>query len=150
MLTHPHFVAAARSAEQWLPHVVVPPSALAGFLQEQRARGYTICAVEQTAHSVSLEKFEFPPRVVLVLGAEGTGCPAHVLALADVCIEIPQHGLVRSLNVASTGSIVMFEFARQRQGRGRQRCGGGARGAPQPLRPRCAGGLPAARGGAVP
>jgi tRNA G18 (ribose-2'-O)-methylase SpoU len=49
---------------------------------------------------------------VLLLGAEGTGVPASLLAEVDQCVEIPQRGLLRSLNVHVSAAIAMWEHAR--------------------------------------
>ena len=32
----------------------------------------------------------------------------------DVCVEVPQDGVIRSMNVHVTGAIFMWEYARQR------------------------------------
>ena len=70
--------------------------------------------MEQTSDSVSLERFQFPRNVVLVLGGESQGIPAHILQIVDECVEIPQFGLTRSLNVHVSGSLVLWELRRQR------------------------------------
>ncbi|KAH9578778.1 tRNA/rRNA methyltransferase [Trypanosoma melophagium] len=110
---HPHFIAAARSAELWLPWEVVPARNLPTYLGSLRQEGYTLIGIEQTASSVSMACYQFPKRAVIILGAEGHGVPAQLLPLLDVCVEIPQFGLIRSLNVHVTGSIVMYEYTRQ-------------------------------------
>lgn len=110
---HPHFVAAARSAELWIPWEEVMPKDLPVYLEGLRRRGYTIVGIEQTANSVSMEAFAFPERCAVVLGAEGQGVPAPLIPLLDVCVEIPQYGLIRSLNVHVTGAVAMYEYTRQ-------------------------------------
>ena len=52
-------------------------------------------------------------KTVLLLGAEGTGVPAPLLGEVDACLEIPQVGLLRSLNVHVSASLVMWEYCRQ-------------------------------------
>lgn len=64
--------------------------------------------------SVSLEKFTFPERCVLVLGREKEGIPTELLQIIDVCVEIPQLGIIRSLNVHVSASIMLFDYTRQR------------------------------------
>eukprot|EP00742_Colponemidia_sp_Colp-10_P015305 GILJ01017457.1.p1 GENE.GILJ01017457.1~~GILJ01017457.1.p1 ORF type:complete len:813 (+),score=136.00 GILJ01017457.1:727-3165(+) len=110
---HPHFVAAARSAELWVPWEEVAPRDLTKYLQEMKLEGFTIVGVEQTADSQSMADFKFPTRAVVVLGSEGKGIPAEVLPYLDVCVEIPQFGLIRSLNVHVTGAIAMYEYSVQ-------------------------------------
>ncbi len=76
--------------------------------------GYTLVGLEQTADSVSLPVYEWPERAVLVLGREREGMPAEILQLLDCTVEIPQLGLIRSLNVHVSGAISMYEYTRQR------------------------------------
>jgi tRNA G18 (ribose-2'-O)-methylase SpoU len=52
-------------------------------------------------------------RCVLVLGKEKEGMPPEVLQALDHAIEIPQLGLIRSLNVHVSGALAMYEYARQ-------------------------------------
>jgi tRNA guanosine-2'-O-methyltransferase len=51
---------------------------------------------------------------VLVLGREKEGIPADVLAVLHHTVEIPQLGLIRSLNVHVSGAISAYEYTRQR------------------------------------
>lgn len=46
---------------------------LLSFLEEKRKEGYEVIAVEQSSSSVSLEKFEFPKKSLLLLGSEQEG-----------------------------------------------------------------------------
>jgi len=55
------------------------------------------------------------PRCVLLLGEEQRGIPADFIHLLDECVEIPQLGIVRSLNVHVSASICIWEYTRQRQ-----------------------------------
>jgi tRNA guanosine-2'-O-methyltransferase len=69
--------------------------------------------VEQTADSTPLPSFVFPRRACLVLGREKEGLPPELLALMDACVEIPQFGVVRSLNVHVSAAVTIYEFTRQ-------------------------------------
>lgn len=44
---------------------------------------------------------------------EKEGIPADLLPFLDVCVEIPQEGVVRSLNVHVTGALFVWEYMRQ-------------------------------------
>ena len=57
----------------------VPPTELGDWLRAQRGAGYTLVGLEQTMRSVSLEKFAFPAKTVLVLGEEKRGIPADII-----------------------------------------------------------------------
>lgn len=44
---------------------------------------------------------------------EKEGIPANILNLLDMAIEVPQFGVVRSLNVHVTASLFMWEYCKQ-------------------------------------
>jgi len=50
---------------------------------------------------------------VIVLGNEKEGIPPSLLNCLDACIEIPQVGIIRSLNVHVSGAIVLWEYRKQ-------------------------------------
>ncbi|XP_065778363.1 probable methyltransferase TARBP1 isoform X2 [Muntiacus reevesi] len=101
------------SAEQWLPLVEVKPPQLIDYLQQKKAEGYTIVGVEQTAKSLDLTQYCFPEKSLLLLGNEREGIPANLIQQLDVCVEIPQQGIVRSLNVHVSGALLIWEYIRQ-------------------------------------
>ncbi|XP_016055329.1 PREDICTED: probable methyltransferase TARBP1 isoform X3 [Miniopterus natalensis] len=101
------------SAEQWLPLVEVRPPQLTGYLQQKKAEGYTVIGVEQTARSADLTHYCFPERALLLLGNEREGIPANLIQQLDVCVEIPQQGIIRSLNVHVSGALLIWEYTRQ-------------------------------------
>mmetsp|Transcript_7583 Transcript_7583/g.14216 ORF Transcript_7583/g.14216 Transcript_7583/m.14216 type:complete len:1267 (+) Transcript_7583:4248-8048(+) len=113
-LKDPEFKGMAVTADRWLPIIEVQPCDLSAFLALHRQHGYTLVGVEQTAHSQDLDKFRFPSTTVLVLGAEKSGIPPDILAQLDWCVEIPQFGVVRSLNVHVSGSVCLWEYTKQR------------------------------------
>ena len=51
-------------------------------------------------------------KVALVLGSEKEGIPAWILKECDACIEIPQIGVTRSLNVQTAAATVLYEYTR--------------------------------------
>ncbi|KAG9344455.1 hypothetical protein JZ751_011125 [Albula glossodonta] len=108
-----HFQALSVSSELWLPLLEVKPAELADFLQVKKKEGYCIVGVEQTANSQSLVDYRFPERSVLLLGNEREGIPANLLQLLDVCVEIPQQGITRSLNVHVSAALLVWEYTRQ-------------------------------------
>ena len=93
-----------------------PPSIqdLRRFLLDQKKNGYSIIGMEQTSSSVQLSNFSFPEKVVLLLGDEKKGVPVELLDVIDYCVEIPQFGVTRSLNVHVCGSLAIWEYTRQR------------------------------------
>nr|XP_046191898.1 probable methyltransferase TARBP1 [Oncorhynchus gorbuscha] len=108
-----HFQALSVSSELWLPLLEVKPVELADFLQLKKKEGYCIVGVEQTANSQSLKDYKFPEKTLLLLGNEREGIPANLLQLLDVCVEIPQQGVIRSLNVHVSAALLVWEYTRQ-------------------------------------
>ena len=85
------------------------------LLLYKQQHGYTIIGLEQTSNSFDLTSYSFPEKVILVLGKEREGIPVELLqcCVIDQCIEIPQFGLLRSLNVHVSGAIMMWEYTKQ-------------------------------------
>ncbi|XP_055083217.1 probable methyltransferase TARBP1 [Periophthalmus magnuspinnatus] len=107
------FQALSVTSERWLPLLEVKPLELTDFLQLKKSDGYCIVGVEQTANSHSLESYHFPKKTLLLLGNEREGIPANLLQMLDVCVEIPQQGVIRSLNVHVSAALLIWEYTRQ-------------------------------------
>jgi len=107
------FTAVSVTAENWLPMIECPVHQLIDYLKKKSSEGFSIVAVEQASESVTLGEYNFPKKTVLLLGREKEGVPVDLLNIVDVCVEIPQSGLIRSLNVHVTGAMVMWEYVRQ-------------------------------------
>ena len=78
-----------------------------------KLQGYTIIGLEQTAKSVQLDEYKFPVKSLIVLGNEKEGIPVDIIQMLDVCVEIPQLGVIRSLNVHVSCAICVWEFTKQ-------------------------------------
>ncbi|XP_016961394.1 uncharacterized protein LOC108032081 [Drosophila biarmipes] len=107
------FTNLSMTAEKTLNIVEVKPETLAEFLLEKQMEGYKIVGAEQTAHSTNFVDFKFPKKSILLLGHEKHGIPADLIGFLDYAVEIPQFGLVRSLNVHVTGSLFIWEYCKQ-------------------------------------
>ena len=133
LVSHDAFKALSMGGERWIPLEQVRPSELPMYLQARRAAGWRVVALEQARGSVPLHQYagegalsdraahdagdaagegllSAPRRTVLLLGAEGTGVPAPLLSEVDDCVEIPQRGLLRSLNVHVSAAIAVYEM----------------------------------------
>lgn len=114
------FQSVCMTSDRWIPTSQVSPEDLAGYLEDARSNhAYRVVAVEQSATSVPLHEFTFPHRVILVLGNELEGVRADLLQICDACVEIPQAGVVRSLNVHAAASAVIWEYRKQRLAHGK-------------------------------
>jgi len=103
------------TAEKWLPILEVKVDALAAFLNEKKMEGWHLVGLEQTANSQSILDYAFPRKTVLLLGEEQRGIPADYIHLLDECVEIPQLGVIRSLNVHVSASICVWEYTKAHQ-----------------------------------
>lgn len=85
-------------------------------VQEAREHGRWIAALDTGPDSQSIFTTDIPLPVALVLGSEGRGVSRQVRAASDLVISIPISATVESLNVATAGSIALFELARRMHG----------------------------------
>jgi 23S rRNA (guanosine2251-2'-O)-methyltransferase len=82
-------------------------------LDELRAEGYKIYAVEQARNSIHLQQFnQQGEKVAVILGNEVTGVEQSTIEQTDGCIEIPQLGMKHSLNVSVAAGVVLWELVR--------------------------------------
>ena len=110
--------AAARVAEGAAEIVpLVPVASIDDALVALRAHAYTIAAT--TPHEgTPLYEATLPPRLLLVLGAEGEGIGAAMAASADLHLTIPGSGAIESLNVAASVAVLLGEYWRSVRVRG--------------------------------
>ncbi|KAI8621649.1 Alpha/beta knot methyltransferase [Chytriomyces sp. MP71] len=115
----PAFLVTAVTSEKWQPMMEVRDEieAVKKFLLDKKQEGYSVCGIEQATNSVSLDTFVFPPKCVLLLGREKLGIPTPLIPLMDHLVEIPQFGVIRSLNVHVSGALVLYNFSKQQKAR---------------------------------
>lgn len=101
------------TSDHWIKLTEVPPARLLRWITSMRRQGYQIVALEQSTRSVPLQRSALPKKCVMVLGNERRGCPDVVLSLCDMTCEIPQFGIIRSLNVHVSCSLFIWEWVRQ-------------------------------------
>lgn len=85
------------------------------LIESLRAAGYAIAAVEQAHGSMTLQDFT-PKRgekFAFVFGNEVMGVSEEVMALANLCLEIPQFGTKHSFNVSVSAGIVLWQFVQK-------------------------------------
>ena len=121
ILSDRSFKSVSVDSELALSVVETPASALVTRLLSLKEEGWTIVGLEQTSSSVTIgvpdtdsgPSGRLPQKSVIVMGTEATGIPAEVLLQCDVCIEIKQWGVTRSLNVQTAAACILFEWRRQ-------------------------------------
>lgn len=95
-----------------LPVVSMGLEEMTAVLRERSVR--LLAAAADGDVALSAAGLEGP--VAVVIGNEGAGVPAEVMAAADARVAIRCPGPVESLNAAIAGSILLYEAARQRAG----------------------------------
>ena len=97
-----------------VPVIACAPQDLS-FLKQRGLRLFAAIA-DDPAHapSISLAESNLAQPCALMIGNEGAGLTADLLALADQRISIPTPGPVESLNAAIAGSLLLYEASRQR------------------------------------
>ena len=80
-----------------------------------KQQGYKVLAVEQCEGSTMLQDFVRQPeeKYAVVLGNEVKGVQQQVVDMCDGCLEIPQYGTKRSLNVSVTAGIVLWHLSKK-------------------------------------
>lgn len=75
------------------------------------ASGFHLAALALRDDAVSLRQFVAPPKLALVLGAEGDGLTDEALDAADTVVQISMAHGIDSLNVAATAAVAMWALA---------------------------------------
>ncbi len=81
-------------------------------IEELKAQGVKIIAIEQAENAVMLDAFVPEPgqRYAVVFGNEVDGVEQQVVTAADIVVEIPQYGTKHSLNIAVSAGIVTWHL----------------------------------------
>ncbi|MGC6418705.1 MAG: TrmH family RNA methyltransferase [Bradymonadia bacterium] len=98
----------ARGADFAIPVTALPD--VAGLVDFARSHGYQIVAIQQSAGSVPYHQANYPPKPLFVVGSEDAGMQTALRLAADLMVEIPQYGLIDSLNVATAATVVLFHW----------------------------------------
>lgn len=86
-------------------------------LNELKGDGYEIIATALSENAESIFNANLSgKKIVLLFGNEHSGLTSRAIALSDRTLIIPMRGMVQSLNLSVTASIVMYEVLRQRIG----------------------------------
>ncbi len=95
-------------------HLVIGRTPKMGVsLEELRDSGYQVVATSPRA-DLYYHQIDFRRPTIILLGGEERGLPPHLRRAATVVVKLPMLGRVESLNVASSGSIMLYEAVRQR------------------------------------
>lgn len=78
-----------------------------------RSRGVRVIGTSQRA-TRAIADCDLAHGVAIVIGNEGSGIRAELLAICDELVTIPQFGSIESLNAAVSAGILFYEAQRQR------------------------------------
>jgi tRNA (guanosine-2'-O-)-methyltransferase len=110
----PHYRAALARGDTLprRPHVHWLHRSKLGWIEQERARGSIVVAVELAEDAVPLALVRpARQRTVILLGHEHDGVPEEAWPLVDEVVAIPMIGRGASLNVAVAGSLVLYRLA---------------------------------------
>jgi RNA methyltransferase, TrmH family len=110
-LLNPQVIRSSMGSIFALPVLAVDPDDLRGTL---RRRGVRIVTTSPHA-DLDLWDADLRGTLAIVLGAEHDGLADGWLQAADAQVRVPMSGLADSLNVATTGALLLFEALRQRR-----------------------------------
>ena len=101
----------ALGAEETVPWQ--PFAEAVSAVQELQRMNYEIASIETSVHSVDL--FDWRPSfpVCVLFGHEVDGLSPALLAMCDTHVRIPMLGRKHSLNVATSGGVVVYELLRK-------------------------------------
>lgn len=86
---------------------------LAALVAEWRASGIRVVA-SVPRDGTPMYDLDLTPPTVLLLGGEGPGLPAELVAASDARLSIPMRGGIESLNAAVAAALMLYEAQRQR------------------------------------
>ncbi|WP_328917058.1 MULTISPECIES: TrmH family RNA methyltransferase [unclassified Streptomyces] len=76
-----------------------------------RAAGFQVLALTPAEDAADLTAFTPPPRLALLLGAEGTGLTTRAQDAADTRLRIPMSHAIDSLNVAAAAAVSFYAMS---------------------------------------
>jgi 23S rRNA (guanosine2251-2'-O)-methyltransferase len=97
-------------ASEIVPYIKV--SNLARTLSQLKEAGFWVIGFAEEGQA-SLQKYTFDEKIVLVLGAEGSGMRRLTREACDILLKIPTRDSFSTLNVAQAASVVFYEYFRQ-------------------------------------
>lgn len=104
----PEISKVALGAEKWIPWEF--RAAAWELVEELRAQGFNIVALEKTESSQSIQDFKPKFPLAVIVGNEVKGVTPTTLKAADHVVHIPMVGRKESLNVSVAAGIGLFTF----------------------------------------
>lgn len=112
----PHTIRASMGSIFHTPVVRLPsPAELEEWLVRARTAIPSLQVVGAAVEGAPVGEHDLARATILVLGNEARGISERLRAQCEALVTIPMTGAADSLNVASAGSIVLYEASRQRR-----------------------------------
>ncbi|GAB4284909.1 MAG: hypothetical protein Kow0081_2410 [Candidatus Dojkabacteria bacterium] len=105
--SHPKVAKTSLSAEQNIKFTKIRSL---DDLQSKLDSGYELISIEESSNSKNFFEQEISDKVILVFGHEITGVSKELLEVSDNILHLPMLGTKRSLNVATTAGIVIYNL----------------------------------------
>lgn len=77
-------------------------------IEQLRAEGFMIAALEQAADAISLPQLTVPSHLAIIIGREVEGIETEVLKRADIILSIPMLGKKESFNVVQAAAMALY------------------------------------------
>ena len=100
------------SANKWVKFEKI--SDLKEFVSEKKRERFVFIGADLNDKTERLDGFSFPPKTILVFGAEREGLSAEIREICDKFVFIPMVGMIESYNISVAAGIFMYELFRQR------------------------------------
>ena len=81
-------------------------------IQQLKDAGFWIAGAAHDPKAVAYHKQDYKMPMVLIMGSEDKGLADLVRKNCDFLVQIPMHGTVESLNVATAAAIMIFEMVK--------------------------------------
>jgi 23S rRNA (guanosine2251-2'-O)-methyltransferase len=96
----------ALGAERSQPWEQTPD--IAALIDRLKGLGYRIAALEQTNQSLTLNTYDPPEKLAIVVGREAEGLEPEIIGMCDLALEIPMLGQKESFNVVQAAAMALY------------------------------------------
>jgi 23S rRNA (guanosine2251-2'-O)-methyltransferase len=100
----------ASGAEETVDIAVV--ANLNNAIRDLKEAGFWIAGAANDPGAVDYHKQDYKMPIALVMGSEDKGLASLIRKNCDFLLEIPMHGTVESLNVATATAVLLFEMVK--------------------------------------
>lgn len=98
-------------ATEFVPFSVL--TNLAQVINYAKKKGFWVYGASLSEGSEELYRAKVHQPTVLIMGSEHTGLRKQTETLCDQLLNIPQYGLLQSMNVVSSTAVLLFELQRR-------------------------------------